>query len=78
MKKFHFWVKYAVFITNENEFLENYNFCYTWSNDNIQHVFIISERSDQYSRRYDSLNSYILGITLCSIVSIQNNVIPIG
>ena len=31
---------------------------YTWSNDHIQQVFQISERSDQYSRRYDILNSY--------------------
>ena len=50
MKKFYFWVKYAVFIKN-----------------------------DRYSWRYDILNSYpFFGIALCCIVSIQNNVIPIG
>ena len=36
MKKFHFWVKYAIFIKNENEFLKNSDFCYTWSNDHTQ------------------------------------------
>ena len=60
MKKFHFWVKNAVFIKNKNEFLKNSDFWYTWSNDHIQQVFQISERSDQYSRRYDILNSYPL------------------
>ena len=36
MKKFHFWVKKkAVFIKKENEFLKNYDFCFTWSNDHI-------------------------------------------
>ena len=55
MKKFHFWVKYAVFIKNENEFLKNSDFWYTWSNDNIQQVFQFSERSDQYARRYDMI-----------------------
>ena len=44
MKKFHYWVKYAVFIKNENEFLKNSDFWYTWSNDHIQQVFQISER----------------------------------
>ena len=43
MKKFHFWVKYAVFIQNENEFLKNSDFWYTWSNDHIQQAFQISE-----------------------------------
>ena len=47
MKQFHFWVKYAVFIKNENEFLKNSDFWYTWSNDHIEQVFKISERSDQ-------------------------------
>ena len=60
MKKFHFWVKHAVFIKNESEFLKNSDFWYTLSNDYIQHVFQISERSDQYSRRYGILNSYPL------------------
>ena len=64
MKKFHFWVKNAVLIKNENEFLKNSDFCYTWSNDHIQRVFQISERSDQYSRRYDILKSYPCGIAL--------------
>ena len=36
MKKFNFWVKYAVFIKNENEFLKNSDFWYTWSKDHIQ------------------------------------------
>ena len=36
MKKFHFWVKYAVFIKNENDIFKNSDFCYTWFNDNIQ------------------------------------------
>ena len=31
MKKFHFWVKYAVFIKNENEFLKNSDFLYTYT-----------------------------------------------
>ena len=35
MKKFHFWVKNAVFIKNENEFLKNADFWYTWFNDHI-------------------------------------------
>ena len=29
MKKFHFWVKYAVFIKNDIEFLKNSDFLYT-------------------------------------------------
>ena len=29
IKKSHLWVKYAVFIKNENEFLKNSDFCYT-------------------------------------------------
>ena len=37
MKKFHFWVKYAVFSENENEILNNSDFCYTWSNDHIKY-----------------------------------------
>ena len=64
MKKFHFWVKNAVFIKNENDFLKNSDFCYTWSNDHIQQVFQISERSDEYSRRYDILKSYPFGSIL--------------
>ena len=52
--------KNAVFIKNKNKFLNNSDFRYTWSNDHIQQVFQISERSDQYSRRYDILNSYPL------------------
>ena len=60
MNKFHFWVKNVVFIKNENEFLKNSDFWYTWSNDHIQQVFQISERSDEYSRRYDILDSYPL------------------
>ena len=39
IKKFHFGVKYAVFIKNENEFLKNSDFWYKWSNDHIQQVF---------------------------------------
>ena len=58
MKKFYFGVKYAVFIKNENEFLENSDFSHTWSIDHIQQVFQILERSDEYSRRYGILNSY--------------------
>ena len=42
-----FFGKYAVFIKNENEFLKISDFWYTWSNDHIQQVFKISERSDQ-------------------------------
>ena len=53
MKKCHFWVKYAVFIKNGNNFLKNSNFWYTLSNDHIQKVCKISEQYDQYSRRYD-------------------------
>ena len=41
MTKFHFWVKYAVFIKNENDFFLNSDFCYTWSNDHIQQMFQI-------------------------------------
>ena len=74
-KKFHFWVKNAVFIKNENKFLKNYDFWYTWSNDHIQKVFQVSERSDQYSRRYDMLNFHPIGITLFCIETIQNNAI---
>ena len=36
-----FWVKYAVFIKNENEFLKKADFWYTWSNYYIQQVFQI-------------------------------------
>ena len=40
MKKCHFWVKkYAVLIKNENEFLKNSDFWYTWYNDHIHQVF---------------------------------------
>ena len=53
-----FLVKNTVFIKNENEFLKNSDFWYTWSYDHIQQVFKISDRSDQYSRRYGILNSY--------------------
>ena len=62
MKKCHFLVKKknAVFIKSENDFLKNFDFWYTCSNDHIQQVFQISERFDQYSRRYDILNSYPL------------------
>ena len=38
MNKFHFLVKYAVFIKNENEFLKNSDFWSTGSNDHIQQV----------------------------------------
>ena len=55
MKHFNFWVKNAVFIKNENEFLKNSDFSYTLSYEHIQQVFQISERSDQYSRRCDIL-----------------------
>ena len=76
MKKLNFWVKYAVFIKNENEFLKNSDFCYTWSKDHIQLVFQISERSDQYSRRYGILKYHPIRITLFCIEMIQNNAIP--
>ena len=76
MKKFNFWVKYTVFIKNENEFLKNSDFWYTWSKDHIQQVFQISERSDQYSRRYDILKYHHIGITLFYIETIQHNAIP--
>ena len=81
MKKFHFWVKYAVFIQNENEFKKKIDFWYTWSNDHIQEVFQISERSDKYSRRYNILNSYPSWNSIfLYFSSLQNNVtcIPIG
>ena len=55
MKKFHFLVKYTVFIKNENEVLKYSDFSYTWSNDHIQYVVQISERSYGYSRRYDTV-----------------------
>ena len=64
MKKFNFWVKYAVFIKNENEFSKYSDFYYTWSKDHIQLVFQISERSDQYSGRYNILKYHPIGITL--------------
>ena len=44
--------KKAVLIKNENIILKNSDFWYTWSNDLIQQVFQISERSDQYFSRY--------------------------
>ena len=31
MEKFHIWVKNAVFIKNENEFLKNYDFWYMFN-----------------------------------------------
>ena len=73
MKKCHFWVKNAVFIKNENEILKNSDFCYTWSNDHIQSVLQKSERSDQYSRKYDSLKYHPIGITLFCIETLENN-----
>ena len=76
MKKFHFCVKYAVFVKNENEFLKNSDFWYTWSNYHIQQVFLISERCDQYSRRYDMLKYHPIEITLFCKQTIQNNAIP--
>ena len=59
MKKFHFSLKYAVFIKNENDFLKNSDFG-THGRMTILNNFskLISERSDQYSRRYGILNSY--------------------
>ena len=71
MKKFHFWVKYTVFIKNEHEVLKNSDFCYTWSNDHIQYMVQLSERSNEYSRRYDILKFFC-------IISIQHNVISTG
>ena len=59
-EEIYFSVKNAVFIKKKNEVWKNSDFWYTWSNDHIQQVFQISERSDQYSRRYDILNSYPL------------------
>ena len=76
MKKFHFLVKYAVLIKNENKFLKKSDFCYTWSNDHIQYVFQISERYDRYSRRYDILKYHPIVITLFCIETIQQNAIP--
>ena len=76
MKKFHFWVKYAAFIKNENDLLKNSDVWYTWSNEHIQHVFQSSERSDQYFRRYDMLKYQPIGITLFCIETTQNNAIP--
>ena len=76
MKKFNFWVKFTVFIKNENEFLKNSDFCYTWSKDHIQWVFQTSERSDQYSRRYDILKLHTMEVTLFCIETIQHNAIP--
>ena len=35
MKEFNFWVKNALFVRNENEYLNNSDFCYTWSKDHI-------------------------------------------
>ena len=78
MKKFHFLVKYTVFIKHENEVLKNSDFCYTWSNDHFQWVFQILERYNQYSRRYDILKSYPIWIKFFSIISIQHNAIAIG
>ena len=78
MKKFHFLVKYAVFSENENEFLKNFDFCYTLSYDHIQSVVHISEQSNQYSRRYGILKSYPIGLRVFCIEMIEKNVIPIG
>ena len=76
VKNFHFWVKYAVFIENENECLKNYDFCYT----HIQQLVQISDRSNQYSRRYGILKSCPIRISLCCIFieMLEKNVIPIG
>ena len=38
----------------ENKILKNSDVWYMWSHDHIQQVFQISERSDQYSRRYNN------------------------
>ena len=70
--------KICCFYQKRKWIFEKFWFCYTWPDDHIQQVFQISERSDQYSRRYDILKLYPSGIALCSMVSIQNNVITIG
>ena len=78
MTKFRFWIKYTVFIENENEVLKNSDFCYTWSNDHIQYMVLISERSNEYFMRYDILKLYPIGITFFCVISIQHNVNPTG
>ena len=78
MKKFYFYVKYDVFSENESEILKNSYFSYTWSNDHIQCVVQISERSNQYSRRYGILKSYPIGIRLFCNEMIEKNVNLIG
>ena len=35
-KEISIFLQHAVFIENENEFLKNSYFCYTWSNDHIE------------------------------------------
>ena len=67
--------KYAVFIKNENEFLKNSDFCYTWSYAYIQQVFQTSERSDQYYRRSVILKSCTFGTALCAKCSNSNRMI---
>ena len=42
---------------------KNSDCCYVWSINHIQYVVKISERSNQYSRRYDILKLYPIGIT---------------
>ena len=66
-----FMGKYAVFIKNGNEFLKKSDFWYTWSNDHLEQVFQISERSDQYSWRYVMLKYQHIGIALFCIETIQ-------
>ena len=51
---------------------------YTVFIKNENEVLKNSKRSNNYSRRYDILKSYPIGITFFSIISIQNNRIPIG
>ena len=77
MKKFHFWVKNAVLIKTGNEFLKKSDVWYTWSNDHIPQIFQISERSYQYSRRYDILNSHPFwnSIILYRFLSIPSRVL---
>ena len=60
MKKFYFWVKYSVFIKNENEFLENSDFWYTASNNPTQQVFQIRTYINAHTLTHQILHDVIL------------------
>ena len=72
MKKFHFWVKFAVFNENENEILKILIF----AAHGVMLIFnkwskLKNDLFNRYSRRYGILKSYPIGIRLFCIEMID-------